>query len=224
MKIALFSGTFDPWTVAHKAVADAVLRAKLADRLVVLPTVVDWYRAGKRPWLNEDEKAKLIQVSFGSAASTLGYSVVRDWEIRECKTDVIIDLSEFAWAARHPDLKRSRRYVNMLSDAICRYGEENEYLTVLGTDSYLSLPKWSRYKAISAMSKLVVVAGRDGMECAQELEQDENVEAVVAINGIYERTSASRVREMFADKDDGFELYKADLLRLQSEIEKRGIA
>ena len=112
----------------------------------------------------------------------------------------------------------------MLSDAICRYGEENEYLTVFGTDSYLSLPKWSRYKAISAMSKLVVVAGRDGMECAQELEQDENVEAVVTISSIYERTSASRVREMFADKDDGFELYQADLLRLQSEIEERGIA
>lgn len=223
MKIGIFSGTFDPWTVAHKAIAEAVMRCKLVDRLVVLPTVVDWYRAGKRPWLGEDEKAKLIQASFGTAATTLGYSVVRDWEVKACRTDVVIDLSEFAWAARHPDLRRSRRYVNMLSDAICRYGEENEYFTVLGTDSYVSLPTWSRYKAISAMGKLVVVAGRDGIECASEFEEDEAVEAVISVHDMYERVSASAERAKFAGLDDGYELYKADMLRRQAEIEKSGV-
>ena len=217
MKYGVFGGTFDPFTIAHYAVVQETISKKLVDKLIILPTIVDWYRKDKDTWLNDQFKIKAIKSAFRNNITTLGYTKINQSDIDNCKTDIIIDVSEYSWALLNPDFVQNRRYVNMLSDIICRYGEENEYFTIIGTDSYISLPKWSRYKAITSMSKLIVVDGRCGDILFGNLENDPNVYVTLSIDKKYSEVSASKIREKFKNKENGFEDYITNLRIMTNE-------
>ena len=62
MKIGIFGGTFDPFTEAHAAIVAKLLGATgnrfdkpLVDKVVVAPTIVEYHREGKIPWLADEQ-------------------------------------------------------------------------------------------------------------------------------------------------------------------------
>ena len=67
-KIAIFGGTFDPFTPAHADICRKVLDLrepgdddqKLIDELYVVPTIVDYYKHDYKKWLSDDQKVEVV--------------------------------------------------------------------------------------------------------------------------------------------------------------------
>ena len=152
MKIGIFGGTFDPFTKAHLAIVEKVLVEKLVDKVIVLPTVVSWHRKGKCQWLNVDDRLEVI-TEFIRTSKYQDKIFLDSYELK------FITSSIYA---------KDRRYIHMLSDVTFRYGIDNSYYTIIGTDSMWNFTTWWSYKAILDMSKLIVVTGRDGIELPSE--------------------------------------------------------
>ena len=198
MKYGVFGGTFDPFTIAHYAIVKEVLDRKLVDKVIILPSIVDWHRKGKTEWLGYLQKVRIFQAAFDDEATVLDLFDLTETDKSGADTydtDIIVDFSEFL--CDNESRGRNRRYVNMLSDVINRYGVDNEYFTIIGSDSYASLPTWSRYKAITGMGKLIVVDGRCGSDLSDSVRSDPDVLSVVEIDKKFSNVSASKIRERY---------------------------
>ncbi len=230
MKYGVFGGTFDPFTVAHYAIVREILRKRLVDKVIVLPTIVDWYRKDKDRWLGASDKSRIIGNALRDEATVLGsfeWSDVNKLlgrspnvttkDVESCNTDIIVDFSEFLYEFERSDESyvRNRRYVNMLSDVINRYGVDNEYFTIIGSDSYVNFPTWSRYKAITGMGKLIVVDGRNGQTLPDDVKTDPNVCAIVEIDKKYSGVSASKIREKYKER------WRTGIVEYISELKKQ---
>ena len=51
-KIGIFGCTADPFTLAHREIVKQVLKQNVVNAVVIVPTIVDWHRAGKTKWLD----------------------------------------------------------------------------------------------------------------------------------------------------------------------------
>lgn len=182
MKIGIFGGTFDPFTKAHLAIVEKVLDEKLVDKVIVLPTVVSWHRKGKYQWLNVDDKLEVI-TEFIRTSKYQDKIFLDSYELK------FITSSIYA---------KDRRYIHMLSDVTFRYGIDNSYYTIIGTDSMWNFTTWWSYKAILDMSKLIVVTGRDGIELPSE-----TFDAIqMSISDEYSNVSASEIRTKYNNVDE----------------------
>ncbi len=84
MKLAIFGGTFDPFTKAHEAIVNTVLDEKIADEVIIAPTVTNWYRDKYVGTIAE--KSKHI-VLAGTAVSGGGTSSAKQHFLKErCET------------------------------------------------------------------------------------------------------------------------------------------
>ena len=61
MKIGIFGGTFDPFTLGHAAVVKKAFKQLQLDKVVIVPTTVNYYRSDKRYLFTFDEKVRIIQ-------------------------------------------------------------------------------------------------------------------------------------------------------------------
>ena len=192
MKIGIFSGTFDPFTFAHLAICEKVLEEGIVDKVIVLPTIVNWHREDKKSWLSYDDKFRVI--------------MDMTWKCTDWRESIQPDFYELSHADHDWDETKimNRRYVHMLSDVTFRYGIDNEYYTVIGTDSLWNFIKLWNYNTIFDMSKLIVVKGRDGIDLP-----DETFGAIeVEIDPKFAEMSASKIRARYATVDE----YLADVM------------
>lgn len=182
MKIGIFGGTFDPFTKAHFAIVEKALEDKLVDVVIVVPTIVSWHREDKYQWLSRDEKLHTI------------YAICHKSKYND---SIWVDGSEL-FLDNPDDILKNRRYVHMLSDITFKYGIDNEYYTIIGTDSMWNFTTWWNYKAILDMSKLIVVTGRDGIDLP-----DETFNAIqLSIPDEYSNVSASEIRTKYDSVDE----------------------
>jgi len=159
MRIAIFGGTFDPFTQAHKAIVDMLLARNVADLVLIVPTVVNYHRPGYEPWLTDEERVKVINGFF---------DVFYKGRVAVCTDD--IDAKRSLETERLRDeFAANRRYIDTLSAIVKNYGNGNTYLTVIGSDSLERFKTWHRWRDILAMSSLVVVQGRDGKDVKSDI-------------------------------------------------------
>ena len=59
-KIAIFGGTFDPFTQAHKAIVKQLVDYVGIDGVVISPTVTNWYRNKDDVWLHSWKSGCLL--------------------------------------------------------------------------------------------------------------------------------------------------------------------
>ena len=222
MKYGVFGGTFDPFTIAHYAIVKEILKRKLVDKVIILPSIVDYYRKDKSKRMGCSDKILLFTRVMNKEATTLTFSRNQDvsmFDPESYSTDIIVDffehMSYLMDSNSYEGYVENRRYVNTLSDVINRYGVDNEYFTIIGTDSYVNLPMWSRYKAITGMGKLIVVDGRNGSSLPDYVKTDPDVYAVVEIDKKFSDVSASKIREEYHGRK--VEEYISDLKRQVDE-------
>ena len=206
-RYAIFGGTFDPFTPAHKAIVNAVLDiksdgingTKLIDKVYIAPTVVDYYRSGKDSWLSPTERIKCI--SRGMMPLTCGkeYDI---WDF-DLKKKVLLKTDD------GKDNLKSYRFIDTLLEFKAHVLEDgDEVYVVLGTDSYNNFGSWACYKEILEQAKLIVVLGRDG----EELKTSYGVDVLtVKIPSHYSGMSASKFREDY--KPFGLNVYMNTVLR-----------
>lgn len=130
MKIGIYGGTFDPMHIAHVAVVQAALQ-KL-DKVIIVPTVTDYYRKDKRTLFTFDERLRIIQEM-----------------IMSIKGDVKVSSIE-------KDKDSKWRTINTIEEFRMKYPYDELYF-ILGEDSYDNFDTWFRYDDILALCKLLVV-------------------------------------------------------------------
>ncbi|MCR5062996.1 MAG: nicotinate-nicotinamide nucleotide adenylyltransferase [Treponema sp.] len=128
MTIAIFGGTFDPWSSAHQEISERL--AKKYDKVFVVPTNVSYYRSNEKMY-SFDERVELAEKSLRNIDNveilTIERSVGKDW-----------------------------RYIDTLKEIVKTYGNENQYFTAIGSDSLQKFTTWTKYEDILNLSKLIV--------------------------------------------------------------------
>lgn len=128
MKIAIFGGTFDPWTSAHQEIASRL--SQKYDKVLVVPTTVTYYKNGDGMF-SFDERMK------AAAEKTSDLKNVEVLPLEKDKTD--------SW-----------RFIDTLKEIRKIYGAENEYFTAIGSDSLQKFTTWTLWEDILKLSKLIV--------------------------------------------------------------------
>lgn len=210
MKIAVFGGTFDPFTIAHAEIVKQVASYDDIDKVIILPSIVDYHRTGKKPWLNLDHRLVVINkfVKYINSPKV----IVDDMEYRLAKQHI-----------RDGEDNSKRRYIDMLKDIRTKYYVPGvKIVTVIGTDSFINFKNWSRYTEILTLSSLIVVDGRENVYLAGDAgkayvdlinELEHCIDRVIQFEGEVEYTaglrkmSASAVRNSYQDASNGFEVY-----------------
>lgn len=219
MKIGIFGGTFDPFTEAHAAIVAKLLGATgnpfdkpLVDKVVVAPTIVEYHREGKIPWLTDEQKVDLIKVRLMNDPfiSKLPSKKIGNWDI----WDTDFKIREICKKSKTLEEKyvNGHRFIDTLLSIIEYYSTgpfggkcNNEYYVVIGSDSYWNFKSWSMWEDIVNLAKLIVVKGRDGIDLPSAANGYPSC-IEMSIDTKYANTSSSKEREAWQDK--GYEAYK----------------
>lgn len=206
--VAIFGGTFDPFTIAHREICRVAIDRLPIDMLYVIPTVVDYHREGKERWLRDGGRVMFAHRMLW----TLGHEYLEGWKIdnHEVKLKTICELTDERKGSNLCEaIVAKRRFLHTLLDFKCRTDMFTQIILILGADSLKNLPTWYKWREVCAnINAIAVVNGRDG----EMVEVPKEVEAAVPeiINlklpdAELLNVSASNVREQFRDK--GLEPY-----------------
>lgn len=122
--------TFDPFHQGHLKIA--VEAAKKLDKVIIVPTICDYYRPDSRKLFTFDEKVTIITKMISNAPG-----------------NIVIDSLE-------KDKDSKWRTINTVEEFKKLYPNDELYL-IIGEDSYKNFPTWFRYEDILLMATLMVV-------------------------------------------------------------------
>lgn len=195
-KIGIFGCTADPFTLAHREIVKQVLKQNVVNAVVIVPTIVDWHRAGKTKWLDSEQKVDVaVALTRG-----LGLVYVDDTELRRREI-----------CAGNPDLEehsvRSWRFVDTLVRIMLdKATDSQEFWPIIGSDELLNFKNWFAWKDILRLSGgIVAVVGRNSEDFDEKKFLEENPEfdgklKTIKIDEKFADTSASSIRENYKNK------------------------
>ena len=136
MRIGIYGGTFDPFHSGHLALIVKAFEQNLVDKVVVVPTTVNYYRPDKRYLFSYDEKVIIIKEFL------MGINY-----------DVEVDTIE-------KDKDGSWRSINLVQYFHDKYPNDELFL-MIGEDSFKEFTTWTRYEDILKLAKLIVANRSD---------------------------------------------------------------
>ena len=156
-RIGIFGCSADPFTLAHREIVKEVLEQKLVDKVIIAPTIVDYHRGDKLPWLSSTEKFSIIH-----ALTEDLYPVFIDKT--ELNRKDMIQLS--------PELEehavKSWRFIDTLlriklecMNACEGIDEKKEFYPIIGGDSLDNFKTWFAWKDILKQSAGLIAVERD---------------------------------------------------------------
>lgn len=158
-KVAIFGGTFDPFTLAHQAICKRVMDSFPIDTLYIIPTVVTYHRDEKDRWLTDKDRVRTMYFMMNELSER--YSDKWKVDTHELRLKTACEVNGES-SDIYDEIIGQRRFINTLLDFKCRVGLEQEIYLVLGTDSANTFKTWHRWKDICAnISSLVIIEGRD---------------------------------------------------------------
>ena len=195
-KIGIFGCTADPFTLAHREIVKQVLKQNVVNAVVIVPTIVDWHRAGKTKWLDSTQKMTVAK----ALTKDLGLVYVDDTEL--CLKER---------CAGNPDLEahaiRNWHFVDTLVRIILNRATDNqEFWPIVGSDELLNFKNWFAWRDILKLSDgIITVIGRSGSGFDEKKFLKENPEfdgklKTIKIDEKFADTSASVIREKYKDK------------------------
>lgn len=195
-RIGIFGCTADPFTLAHREIVKQVLKQNVTNAVVIVPTIVDWHRAGKTKWLDSTQKMTVAK----ALTKDLGLVYVDDTEL--CLKER---------CAGNPDLEahaiRNWHFVDTLVRIILNRATDNqEFWPIVGSDELLNFKNWFAWRDILKLSGgIIAVVGRSGSGFDEKKFLEENPEfdgklKTIKIDEKFTSTSASAIREKYKDK------------------------
>lgn len=128
MTIAIFGGTFDPWTSAHQQILQTL--SEKYRRVIVIPTAIRYYKAGNQMFSFEERMRSAREHSriFANARA--------------------IDIEK--------NVDENWRFVHTLQAVRGMYGTDNEYYVAIGSDALQKFTSWFEWQKILENASLVV--------------------------------------------------------------------
>lgn len=192
-KIGIFGATADPFTIAHLAIIEEVLNLKLVDKILIVPSIINYYRNEKDVWLSIDERIKCIKFFI---------------EKSKYSKNIELELCEFDFKNTHNEIEcEKRRSIDMILEIKQKYSYENDYFYIIGTDSAINLKTWHRWEDLIKEVKFIVVNGRNG----EIIKNDNLFHDIIKIPVKYQNISASEIRKKYQNHKNGLELYLNDM-------------
>lgn len=130
MNIGIFGGTFDPWHVGHSAIVKKAFEQLGLDKIIVVPTTVNYYRADKRYLFTYDEKIKIIQ-------------------------DFLVGTPNVEIDTVEKDKNGEWRTIDTLQYFKDKYPNDRLFY-IIGEDSYREFQTWTRWEDILKIAHLCV--------------------------------------------------------------------
>ena len=203
-KIAIFGGTFDPFTIAHKAIVKQLFDYVGVEEVIISPTVTNWYRNKDDVWLTDSQRINVIYKATNdlSQLHTIGVNTY-DLQLKY-SFDKVEDQEEFV---------KNWHFYDTLVDLRARYGtalctlyndepEETEFYVVIGADQLEFFKNWYRWEDILKLSKLIVVNNRNGKHVESDIPHID-----IEIDKEFWNVSATEIRAKYKTMKDGYEKY-----------------
>lgn len=204
-KIAIFGGTFDPFTQAHKAIVKQLVDYVGIDVVVISPTVTNWYRNKDDVWLNDKQRVEVINKAINDD-ELQNYAIdVNHYDLQlKYSFDTVEDQDAFA---------KNWHFYNTLVNLRAKYGitsydlthyavEAVEFYTVIGSDQLEFFKNWHRWEDILKLSKLIVVNNRNGKHVESDIPHID-----IEIDKTLWNVSASEIRAKYKNMENGYEKY-----------------
>lgn len=148
MKIGILGGTFDPFHQGHLRIATEA--AKKLDRVVIVPTICDYYRADGRKLFTFDERCQIITQMISGHPNDITLDTVERNEGKD-------------W-----------RFINTVEYFKEKFPKDELYV-IIGEDSYENFKTWSRWEDILKLAKLLVVQRGTPDDIVKDIPCDELV-------------------------------------------------
>lgn len=169
MKIGIFGGSFDPFSLGHLAIVTEA--AKKLDQVFIVPTVCDYYRKEKQPFLTFNRKCAIITNMISGSAGNISI-------------DTIESDKDSKW-----------RTINTVEYFKKKFPNDELYL-IIGQDSYESFKTWFRFDDLFNITTLIVVPrSKEGLNQIEGLPCE-----VLNIGSEYLNVSASDIREKLIEE------------------------
>lgn len=194
-RVGIYGGSFDPFTLAHREIVKEVLEQKLVDKVIIAPTIVDYHRGDKLPWLSLTDRVGIIR------------------ELTKDLHPVFIDETEFnrkKLLGLSQELEehaiKSWRFIDTLLRIklecmnACEGIEKKEFYPIIGGDSLDNFKTWFAWKDILKQSAGLIAVERDNKPIDAKVFISENPEfdgklKVMKIYDGFAEMSASAERE-----------------------------
>ena len=203
-KIAIFGGSFDPFTIAHKAIVKQLFDYVGVKEVVISPTVTNWYRNKDDVWLTDNQRIDVIYKATNDLSQlyTIGVNTY-DLQLKY-SFDKVEDQEEFV---------KNWHFYDTLVDLRAKYGtalcalyndepEETEFYVVIGADQLEFFKNWYRWEDILKLSKLIVVNNRNGKHVESDIPHID-----IEIDKEFWNVSATEIRAKYKTMKDGYEKY-----------------
>ena len=152
-KIAILGGTFDPFHLAHLAMAETVIEEGIADKVLIVPTIVDYHKPnGHTSWLSRDERAYVIREMINRSV---------------CREHIDVDLVDYddlrtVRADLAETFQKSRRFIHTLMRIKAAYPTDTKFFFIIGSDQAGEFDRWFQYEEILKNATPIVFNGRAG--------------------------------------------------------------
>ena len=213
---ALFGGTFDPFTPGHRAIVKALLAKKkcdgtrLYDKVWIAPTVVNYYRKDKSPWLSDVERCEVIREMLSD------FTYDADWKLFD--KDILMR-SLYVDEDAKDDFARKRRFLDTLIEFKATVCQPDDVVdVVIGSDSLQNFRTWYKWEEILRQANIVVVPGRDGIDLPDIGFKFD----ILKIDSRFENCSATTYRNKYRMFDqNGMSMYINEVVNPEVEGYKR---
>lgn len=153
-KIGIFGCSADPFTLAHREIVKEVLEQKLVDAVIIAPTIVDYHRGDKLPWLSSDEKLSIIH----EMTKDLHPVFIDETELNRKK---LLGLSQ----ELEEHAVKSWRFIDTLLriklECMNSGKVEREFYPIIGGDSLDNFKTWFAWKDILKQSAGLIAVERN---------------------------------------------------------------
>lgn len=192
-RIGIYGGSFDPFTLAHREIVKEALEQKLVDKVIIVPTIVDYHRGDKLPWLSSPEKIIIIKTLMND----IPHVAIDETELnRKNLIQLSSELEEHA--------VKSWRFIDTLLriklECMNSRKTKREFYPIVGGDSLDNFKTWFAWKDILKQSAGLIAVERDNKPIDVETLISENPEfdgklKVMKIYDGFAEMSASAERE-----------------------------
>ena len=200
-KIAIFGGSFDPFTPAHRNIVEKA--SEIVNEILIVPTIVDWYRQDKDKWLTNEQKIETIVNVMTNAKLRAGC----EWSYMRDELDLQDTIARFGFDGVEKDrYLKDRCFFDTLVDILKYYNsnyenEDYQFYFIVGTDQCKKFKEWKNWQSILKYATMIVVQGRDN-----EVADTDIPHITIKIDPEFADVSGTKLRAEWQPK--GYEQFK----------------